>query len=148
MRIFGLLWLFLTGAAITIPASSSDSATKIGSTCIVTHLPEYLSVNGIAMTVYDTSVFLAISYRLLANSHVEQTPGEMTRALFRGAHLHAFSKTLFLDGQQYYLYVASCPLCPSPAEEFIHFPVPSLSFPSFLFIPFLSFFFLLYTCTE
>ncbi|KAF7355967.1 hypothetical protein MVEN_00926100 [Mycena venus] len=100
---FGLLWLCMVGGAITIPVSSS--AVKIGSSCVVTGLPTYVGANGLAMTVYDTSVFLAISYRLLANSRVEQsiTPRETVRALFSGADLYAFSRSLFRDGQKYYL---------------------------------------------
>ncbi|KAJ7912438.1 hypothetical protein B0H13DRAFT_2476527 [Mycena leptocephala] len=98
---FGILWISTLAASITIPIGST--ATKIGSACIVTQLSEYVGVHAIAMTLYDTSVFLAISYRLLANSHVEQTPGDMITALFRGANLPAFSNALFRDGQKYYL---------------------------------------------
>jgi hypothetical protein len=100
---FGILWISTLAASITIPIGST--ATKIGSACIVTQLSEYVGVHAIAMTLYDTSVFLAISYRLLANSHVEQTPGDMITALFRGANLPAFSNALFRDGQKYYLCV-------------------------------------------
>ncbi|KAJ6548660.1 hypothetical protein B0H19DRAFT_1161548 [Mycena capillaripes] len=98
---FGLLLLCALGASMTIPIGTS--VAQVGTSCIITYLAPYIGANGIAMTVFDTSVFLAISCRLLANSHVEQTRGEKVRALFRGANLHAFSKALFRDGQKYYL---------------------------------------------
>jgi hypothetical protein len=63
------------------------------------------------MAVYDTSIFLAISYRLLANLHNERTPGEkiqfLFRDLFRGTNMHTFSNALFRDGQKYYMCVRS-----------------------------------------
>jgi hypothetical protein len=103
---FGILWICVVGGALTIPLASR--ATKIGSACVVEHLARYLISNGIATTVYDTSVFLAISFRLLANSRVEQTPRDKVRATLCGeANLYAFSQALFRDGQTYYLYVLS-----------------------------------------
>jgi hypothetical protein len=59
------------------------------------------------MAVHDTSIFFAISYRLLA--HNESTSGQkiqvLLRGLFRGTHMHTFSSALFRDGQNYYLCV-------------------------------------------
>ncbi|KAJ7648778.1 hypothetical protein DFH06DRAFT_1209591 [Mycena polygramma] len=100
-RCFAFLWLCMLAASLTVPFGTT--AAKIGAACIVTQIPSYQVANGITMTVYDTSVFLAISYRLLENSDVEHTPGERVHALFRGPHLHTFSRALFRDGQKYYL---------------------------------------------
>ncbi|KAK7008320.1 hypothetical protein R3P38DRAFT_2399659, partial [Favolaschia claudopus] len=100
--IFGVLWLCLLGGAITIPIGSD--AMKVDETCIVTSLAPYLGANGVATTLYDTSVFLAISTRLLGNSRVQYTTtATRLRAFVGGGKLYAFSEALFRDGQKYYL---------------------------------------------
>ncbi|KAJ7842934.1 hypothetical protein B0H14DRAFT_1020816 [Mycena olivaceomarginata] len=99
--IFAFLWICVVGAAILVPIYSY--AASVGSVCIVTKIPSIVGAAATALTVHDTSVFVAISYRLLANSHREHTPTEMMRALFRGANLHTFSTALFRDGQMYYM---------------------------------------------
>ncbi|KAJ6593084.1 hypothetical protein B0H19DRAFT_1010439 [Mycena capillaripes] len=102
--VFAFLWVCVVGTAIMVPLLGSHShAASVGSACIVTGVPSDLWVTGTVLTVHDTSVFLAISYRLLANSHVDYTGREKVRAIFRGPNLHAFSKALFLDGQKYYM---------------------------------------------
>jgi hypothetical protein len=101
--IFAFLWICVVGAAILVPIYSY--AASVGSVCIVTKIPSIVGAAATALTVHDTSVFVAISYRLLANSHREHTPKQMIRALFRGANLHTFSTALFRDGQMYYMYV-------------------------------------------
>ncbi|KAJ6460184.1 hypothetical protein C8R45DRAFT_1081181 [Mycena sanguinolenta] len=102
---FGFLWLCLLAGALTVPLGSS--ATTVGHACIVTRLAPYLSAISIGMTVFDTSVFFAISYGLLANRRTEQPLGECVRspsqASFSRANLYAFSESLLRDGQQYYL---------------------------------------------
>jgi hypothetical protein len=56
---------------------------------------------------YDTLVFSAISYRLVSNfTRTQQTPWDQIKALLSGSSLPAFSKTLFTDGQIYYMYVS------------------------------------------
>ncbi|KAF8161782.1 hypothetical protein K438DRAFT_1521833, partial [Mycena galopus ATCC 62051] len=99
--IFGFLWVCVLGVAITVPVS--NQATKLGTLCLVTKVASYDGIFSIFVTVYDTSVVLAISYRLLANTYHEHTPGERLRAFFSGAHLHTFSKAVFRDGQKYYM---------------------------------------------
>jgi hypothetical protein len=101
--IFGLLWIAVVGSSIAVPFGASGTA--IGKSCIITGIATYVGAPGTIIAVHDTAVFLAISFRLLANSHVEHTRREMLRALFCGANLPAFSKTLFLDGQKYYMCV-------------------------------------------
>ncbi|KAJ6494228.1 hypothetical protein C8R45DRAFT_174284 [Mycena sanguinolenta] len=100
---FGFLWLCMLAGSLTIPLGTS--ATTVGHACIVTRLAPYMGANGVAMMVFDTSVFLAISYRLLANGRTEQTPGERIRSAFAfgEANLYAFSDSLLRDGQKYYL---------------------------------------------
>ncbi|KAJ6562342.1 hypothetical protein B0H19DRAFT_1027132 [Mycena capillaripes] len=103
--IFGFLWICVVGSALIIPLSTRASA--IGSLCVISGVPAVEGVPGTFMTVHDTGVFLAISYRLLSNSHTEHTHGGkvqmLFRSLFRGANLHAFSEALFREGQKYYM---------------------------------------------
>ncbi|KAF7369897.1 hypothetical protein MSAN_00619200 [Mycena sanguinolenta] len=101
--IFGFLWLCMLAGALTVPMGSS--ATTVGHTCIITQLAPYMGANGVGMTVFDTSVFLAISYGLLSNGRAEQTPAERVRTAFAfgRANLYAFSESLLRDGQKYYL---------------------------------------------
>ncbi|KAF8171558.1 hypothetical protein K438DRAFT_1981978 [Mycena galopus ATCC 62051] len=99
--LFGALWLAVVAIGLLVPLSTD--ATKVGTVCLVTQIYAWVGAPGIALTVHDTTVFFAISYRLLSNSHVEYTAGQRARALVRGANLHAFSKVLFRDGQSYYM---------------------------------------------
>ncbi|KAJ7626747.1 hypothetical protein B0H17DRAFT_851854, partial [Mycena rosella] len=103
--IFGFLWLAVLGSSITVPLGMS--AVKVGdpSECIVAPVEVYVGASGIILTVHDTLVFFAISYRLVSNSGQmqQETWGMQLKMLFSGAHLPAFSKALFADGQMYYM---------------------------------------------
>ncbi|KAJ7660625.1 hypothetical protein B0H17DRAFT_954025 [Mycena rosella] len=103
--IFGFLWLAVLGSSLTNPFGVS--AVKLGdpSECIVTRVEVYVGVSGIVLAVHDTLVFFAISYRLVSNfgQMQQQTWGTQLKMLFSGAHLPAFSKALFADGQMYYM---------------------------------------------
>ncbi|KAJ7604836.1 hypothetical protein DFH06DRAFT_1349094 [Mycena polygramma] len=103
--IFGFLWLCVLGTDVIVPISTRASA--IGSLCIISDVPSYEGVPGTIVTIHDTSVFLAISCRLLLNHHNDRSSGEkvqvLFRSLFRRANLHAFTEALFRDGQKYYM---------------------------------------------
>ncbi|KAF7369898.1 hypothetical protein MSAN_00619300 [Mycena sanguinolenta] len=121
---FGFLWLCMLAGALTV--SVGTSAAPAGHVCVITRLAPFVGANGIAMMVFDTSVFAAISHRLLANGRVEQTRSERVRSAFTlgGANLYSFSESLFRDGQKYYLCIhlrmISC------APLFLREPSPSL----------------------
>ena len=55
----------------------------------------------IAPLVHDTLVFIAISWKLVKNSHVDGKEG--IKVMMFGRHLPDFTKALLLDGQRYYL---------------------------------------------
>ncbi|KAJ7660637.1 hypothetical protein B0H17DRAFT_1212453 [Mycena rosella] len=107
--IFGFLWLAVLGSSITIPFGVS--AVKLGnpSECIVARVEVYVGASGIILTVHDTLVFFAISYRLVSNfgQMQQQTRGTQLKMLFSGAHLPAFPKALFADGQMYYMIMVA-----------------------------------------
>jgi hypothetical protein len=110
------LWLAVLGASITVPIGAG--AVHLGPTnyCLITEVAPYVGASSILVTVHDTAVFFAISYRLMANSYVAHpTSRDRFAAFISGAYLPAFSKALFIDGQVYYMCVG---LIPSP--DIIH----------------------------
>ncbi|KAJ7202675.1 hypothetical protein B0H12DRAFT_1035933 [Mycena haematopus] len=101
--IFGLLWIAELAACVSVPFGTGG--INIGPTryCIVTKLEPFAGSAAITPAVFDTSVFIAISYRLVGNTHVEYSWGQALRALLTGAYLPSFSKSLLIDGQMYYM---------------------------------------------
>ena len=106
--IFGFLWLAVVASSVL--AIVGATVTSIGNPpeCLIVSTRKYDGASGICITVYDTLVFLAISYRLVSNSAKtqRQTLWEQTKALFSGSNLPAFPKALFTDGQMYYMCVS------------------------------------------
>ncbi|KAJ6593120.1 hypothetical protein B0H19DRAFT_1365279 [Mycena capillaripes] len=117
-----------------VPVASGATALLF-----VFRVPSYLGIAGTTLTLHDTSVFFAISFRLLSNSHIEYTPGQRVQALFRGANLHALSKALLRDGQKYYMMtiianvlmismvIVACRVYRNAKLHYVH--IPHLSLP-------------------
>ncbi|KAJ7191991.1 hypothetical protein B0H12DRAFT_1082737, partial [Mycena haematopus] len=61
-------------SAVTVPIATK--ATRVGSLCLVTKISSYAGASATVLMVNDTSVILAISYRLLANTHRDRTIGD------------------------------------------------------------------------
>ncbi|KAJ7716391.1 hypothetical protein DFH07DRAFT_973911 [Mycena maculata] len=107
--VFGVLMLGVFGISMTIPIAGAGNAIAVGEECLVVRIQAYSGTAGIMIMVYDTLVFLAISYRLVANFDMQQEKTincnwvARARILFSGSNLPAFSKSLFTDGQMYYL---------------------------------------------
>ncbi|KAJ7719490.1 hypothetical protein B0H16DRAFT_1432714 [Mycena metata] len=130
--IFGCLWLAVLASSIALPIDGSAIGVGDPTMCIVTsrHLSRYIAA-GFLITLHDTIVFFAISYRL--NSQAEQqTPGEQVKALFSGANLPTFSKSLFVDSQMYYMITVVINIV---ATVMIFVPGVSPLYHSFLIIP-------------
>jgi hypothetical protein len=112
--VFGLLWLTVVGESVAVTIGGL-STTTVGNPprCVVLSAKSYDGASGIVLAVYDTLVFLAISYRLVSNftkTQQQQTPWEQFKALLNGSNLPVFSKTLLTDGQMYYMCVSICSL--------------------------------------
>ncbi|KAJ7647921.1 hypothetical protein FB45DRAFT_782893 [Roridomyces roridus] len=109
--VFGFLWLSVVAGSLTIPIGTTASGLPGNPTeCVVTSLKKYTSASGVTLAVNDSLVFIAISYRLFSDfSESTWEPGERKpwwgrlRALLTGADLPAFAKSLFTDGQMYYM---------------------------------------------
>ncbi|KAJ6570571.1 hypothetical protein DFH09DRAFT_1033071 [Mycena vulgaris] len=106
---FGFLWLTVVGTSMIVPFSGNAQRLGDSFQCVIVSVGVYSSSAGITLTVYDTLVFFAISYRLVSNfrDSEELTRGELVRAFFSGAGLPAFSKAVFTDGQMYYMITAA-----------------------------------------
>ncbi|CAA7262428.1 unnamed protein product [Cyclocybe aegerita] len=103
---FSVMWLCVVAGVIT-PTQGLIGA-NIGPTkyCINVKVEEYVGAAAIIPLVNDTLVFLAISWKLMRNTHTSANPlrGNLSlRALLRGDYLPAFSRGLLQDGQVYYL---------------------------------------------
>jgi len=112
---FGLLWLAVLGSSTTVPISGTARNVGNPSECLIGHPKSYAGSPGIIITVYDTLVYIAISSRLVSIfCHLDgkQTRRAQLTALFSGSNLPAFSKSLFTDGQKYYMCVAVPDLMP------------------------------------
>ncbi|KAF8171183.1 hypothetical protein K438DRAFT_1982173 [Mycena galopus ATCC 62051] len=103
--IFGVLWLAVLATSITVPVGGRATSVGDPPQCVtLARHGAYAGSSGITITIHDTIVFFAISYRLIANfGHAQQTRGDQVRELFTGTNLPAFSKSLFTDGQMYYM---------------------------------------------
>jgi hypothetical protein len=103
--IFGFLWVCVVGAAITVPIGTQGIKVG-GSLCLVSNVPTYAGAAATVLMANDTLVALAISWRLLTNTHGDNAGvGEKLRAFFSGANLQAYSMAVFRDGQKYYMCV-------------------------------------------
>ncbi|KAF8160269.1 hypothetical protein K438DRAFT_1860129 [Mycena galopus ATCC 62051] len=101
--IFGLMWVVVLGTCIIVPFATRG--VNIGTTryCMVGEDPPYAAIVGIVPAVFDTAVFIAISYRLIGNTHTEYSWTKKARTFLTGAYLPSFSKSLLVDGQIYYM---------------------------------------------
>ncbi|KAJ7629855.1 hypothetical protein B0H17DRAFT_1284071 [Mycena rosella] len=103
---FGFLWLAVLGSSMTVPIGGTARSVGNPPKCLVGQPKAYVGSPGIIITVHDTLVYFAISYRLVSNfSHLDgkQTRRAQLTALFSGSTLPAFAKSLFTDGQMYYM---------------------------------------------
>jgi hypothetical protein len=107
---FFIMWLSVLGGSLTVVTTLSGA--HIGNTkyCTSTGFKPYVSAANITIAIFDTCVFLAISWRLLAGSPVVTTRDDsaLKKSTLFGRYLPHFSRALFQDGQNYYMYVLKC----------------------------------------
>ncbi|KAF8160246.1 hypothetical protein K438DRAFT_1619544 [Mycena galopus ATCC 62051] len=102
--VFGLMWIAVLATSTIVPIAIRGVNIESTSYCIVGRVASYTGAVGLTPGLFDTAVFLAISYRLVGNTHVEYPSlKQMARAFITGAYLPSFSKSLFIDGQIYYM---------------------------------------------
>ncbi|KAJ7478652.1 hypothetical protein B0H11DRAFT_1280458 [Mycena galericulata] len=104
--VFGILWLAVLGTSLTVPIGGSGIEVTDPHECINGPIKAYVGTSGVAVTLHDTLVFFAISYRLVstfAGPEQKQTPRDWVKAFLRGTNLPAYAKAVFTDGQMYYM---------------------------------------------
>ncbi|RDB22909.1 hypothetical protein Hypma_009716 [Hypsizygus marmoreus] len=106
---FVALWLGVLGSSLT--AATMGGAVSIGPTryCQPLPLKAYIGAAPIMFAVFDTCVFLAISWRLLMDAWPDPSkqPQPKLRGIVLGKYLPEFSRALLRDGQVYYLVSVS-----------------------------------------
>lgn len=100
---FFILWCGLLACTIFIPAGILGGTIGPTKYCVDEDVPISAYAAIIAPLVHDTLVFIAISWRLLQNASIDGNLKENLQVVMYGKYLPAFSKSLLLDGQRYYL---------------------------------------------
>ncbi|KAH9475836.1 hypothetical protein JR316_0011396 [Psilocybe cubensis] len=102
--VFFVMWLSILGGCI--PIIRSVSGAHIGPTnyCISIALEDAAAPGTIIPLIYDSTIFIAISWRLMRMSLPHDTGlKEAVKVVAFGKNLSKFSKSLLQDGQAYYL---------------------------------------------
>lgn len=103
---FTFMWLAVVAGCLS--PISGVAGMNIGPTkyCIIASVQPYIATAAIIPLVNDTLVFLAISWRLMQNAHVDQNIKTGFRIFAFGEYMPGLSRALLQDGQAYYLYVS------------------------------------------
>ena len=108
----GLLLAILGGCLAYIvdafkPVLLENPASNTTTMCQRSDVNPYAAAITIIPLIYDTLIFLAITWRLSRNSYEPYTFKSGIKNLIFGDHLPVFSKILLRDGQAYYLLAFS-----------------------------------------
>ena len=110
---FAGLWLAILGGCLPYivdalePAVLENPASNTTTMCQKSGVDPYAAEITIIPLIYDTLVFLAITWRLSRNSYDRYTFKSGIKILIFGDGLPVFSKALLRDGQAYYLLAPS-----------------------------------------
>ena len=102
VQCFGILWVVTFGCTMTAPFGLIAAHIEPTKNCIDAAVKSYTSSGLIAAAVYDTIVFVSISYKLVASSFADDWPGRL-KSFFRGQYMGHISRVLLQSGQLYYL---------------------------------------------
>ncbi|KAF8961492.1 hypothetical protein BDZ97DRAFT_1828505, partial [Flammula alnicola] len=103
VSLFFFTWFAVVGGTLTTGLGTVGG--NIGTTkyCWYTSVKSYVSTGFIIPLVHDTLIFIAISWRLMENAHVDHNFKKGFMTLLLGHYLPAFSRVMLQDGQMYYL---------------------------------------------
>lgn len=101
-RAFFALWLADGGLEFTVPIGVRASHIPGTKYCIDSEPKHYVIAGGIIPVIFDTFVFLAISYKI-GTSHSAQDARVSWSTLVSGKALPRLSRAILQGGQQYYL---------------------------------------------
>ncbi|KAF9257385.1 hypothetical protein L218DRAFT_1080953 [Marasmius fiardii PR-910] len=109
MGIFTVLWLATVGVAVTAPVGIGEGHIGTTQACLFTRVAVYTESTAITSMIYDSAVFLAITYRILVNSLYEENPSAQFKTFIGSGRsfLPTLSRNLLRSGQHYYLVALS-----------------------------------------
>ncbi|KZP04027.1 hypothetical protein FIBSPDRAFT_671104, partial [Athelia psychrophila] len=102
--LFGILWLIVATLNIYTDASIRAGPLTDNQYCINFQV-QHFTYPSITSFVYDTFVFIAISYRLAADAATEQSWRARLQSAVTGKGLFNVSRALMISGQLYYLAI-------------------------------------------
>lgn len=98
---FFILWVLLSGSDVLILIGMDPTSIPGTHYYLDAGIPSYVAVSFFTMLLFDTSVFVAVSYKIMSAYNVNsQVPWY---ALISGRTLPRLSRAIFRGGQQYYL---------------------------------------------
>ncbi|KIK53019.1 hypothetical protein GYMLUDRAFT_140058, partial [Collybiopsis luxurians FD-317 M1] len=97
---FAFLWVAAFGTCLVAPFGTLATNVQSTSYCVTTRIMPFVGAIVIVPTIYDTVIFLAVSYKLMSHSFAEAR-GLQEHLL--GNNLPEFSRAMFRDSQKYYL---------------------------------------------
>ena len=98
------MWLGLLVSSIFVPFGVLGGPLAHTSYCKTAVVARSASIVHLAPLMYDTLVFVAISWRLCHIATIDPVgPQQNMQVLLLGRYLPAFTKSMLLDGQIYYL---------------------------------------------
>lgn len=101
-RIFFALWVVDGGLEVTVPLGVRAVHIPGTTYCIDSQPEHYVIAGGLAPVVFDTLVFLAISYKIGTSRNTNDARVSWS-TLISGKALPRLSRAILQGGQQYYL---------------------------------------------
>lgn len=102
--VFNILWfLAIAGGISTAPFSFYGTSVEPSGLCVVPKLKQIEAVASLSVAVFDTVVYVAISYRVIY--YHERAPSRWAQivAFFRGSETGPMARALLQTGQLYFL---------------------------------------------
>ncbi|KAF9044973.1 hypothetical protein BJ165DRAFT_1474635 [Panaeolus papilionaceus] len=128
---FAMVWMALSATTFAFVKSAEVYGSAISlvdyNSCLITlNVDWFIIAPHVVLFVYDTMIFVAISWRLVMSSHVclRQRKAYSVRKLIFGHYLPSFSRALLRDGQRYYGVTVSLNLV-AMIEMFSFLSLPS-----------------------
>lgn len=102
---FTLCWLILAGCYVRDAALAVPEIVHVGDShhCSITLHGRVGGLSYTAIALYDTAVFMAISWRLSFHSETADDWKSRLMSVISGNGLYKWSRALLRDGQLYYL---------------------------------------------
>lgn len=99
---FGFLWIAIAGLSILIMLGITRDHIPYTRRCTEGLAHTYTMVPIILTAVYDTLIFIAISYRMISLSMLDGPWSARVKSFFTGKGLHYLSRAMLQSGQAYY----------------------------------------------